>query len=73
MALHGKVCCVFSVFLHLPNCKSDVIVLANSPVISSVVFPLEVCGRPEMPGVLLVSSAVSVFQVLQASEIKVDL
>lgn len=39
MALHGKVCCVFSVFLHLPNCKSDVIVLANSPVISLVVFP----------------------------------
>lgn len=39
MALHGKACCVFSVFLHLPNCKSDVIVLADSPVISLVVVP----------------------------------
>lgn len=39
IALHGKACCVFSVVLHLPNCKSDVIVLANSPVVSLMVVP----------------------------------
>lgn len=39
MALHGKACCVFSVVLHLPNCKSDVTVFPNSPVISLMVVP----------------------------------
>lgn len=39
IALCGKAWCVFSVVLHIPNCKSDVIVLANSPVVSLVVVP----------------------------------
>lgn len=68
IALHGKACCIFSVVLHLPNCKSDVIVLADSPVVSLVVVPS--CGRLEMPGVLPVSFIVSVFQALQAFQIQ---
>lgn len=39
MALQDKAYCIFSAFLRLPNSKSDVTILANSPVISLVVVP----------------------------------
>lgn len=39
MALQDKAYCISSAFFHLPNSKSDVTILANSPVISLVVVP----------------------------------
>lgn len=39
MVLQDKAYCIFSAFLHLPNSKSDVNILANSPVITLVVVP----------------------------------
>lgn len=70
MALQDKAYCISSAFFHLPNSKSDVTILANSPVISLVVVPafggLWQAGNA-WGGASLIWH---VFQILQASEIK---